>query len=236
MIRVALTQDAALNAILARHPMVEMSGESALPGLQFSSGTWNREIRINDPSLECSGLVELIDNNPMVCADAVSVPGLMETLALIALGPLAKAQLIVERPILLCNADLSEEVLTEFLRTFGWDEGAMGSVEELDFGDVLVLNALVKIQTPRQVEVLDELFDECYGRSFFVRSDQDSEWDIRLVAGHPHAVYRLVISEGEEFSLLRVQVMADRNGKAGAAQVVHAMNVMCGLEESIPFA
>jgi N-acetyl-gamma-glutamylphosphate reductase len=27
--------------------------------------------------------------------------------------------------------------------------------------------------------------------------------------------------------------MADRNGKCGAAQVVHAMNVMCGFEESL---
>jgi N-acetyl-gamma-glutamylphosphate reductase len=27
--------------------------------------------------------------------------------------------------------------------------------------------------------------------------------------------------------------MADRDGKAGAAQVVHALNVMCGFEESL---
>jgi N-acetyl-gamma-glutamylphosphate reductase len=37
-------------------------------------------------------------------------------------------------------------------------------------------------------------------------------------------------------SLLTVQVMIDRNGKGGAAQVVHAFNVMNGFEESLGIA
>lgn len=184
---------------------------------------------VDDVALECHGLIELADNNPMVCAEAVSVPGPGETLALIALGPLAKAQLVLESPIILTNARIHDDLLEAHLFDLGWDEGFFVNYEEIDFGDALVLNVLAKLKDP--AADLDDLFEECYGRSFFVRRDQESEWDTKLVAGTPFALYRLVRTE----DLVRVQVMADRNGKAGAAQLIHAMNVMCGFEESLPF-
>ena len=53
------------------------------------------------------------------------------------------------------------------------------------------------------------------------------------VRGKPFAVYRLRFAPDESKSLLTVQVMADSRGKCGAGQVVHALNVMCGFEESL---
>jgi N-acetyl-gamma-glutamylphosphate reductase len=43
----------------------------------------------------------------------------------------------------------------------------------------------------------------------------------------------LELTEGESESLLAIHIMADINGKAGAGQFVHTMNVMCGFEESL---
>ncbi|MFX9858936.1 hypothetical protein ABTP71_18620, partial [Acinetobacter baumannii] len=82
---------------------------------------------------------------------------------------------------------------------------------------------------------LASLFDECYQRAFFVGAAET--WDTREVAGKPHAVYHLRLTPGQEqTSLLTVQVMADREGKCGAAQIVHKLNVMCGLEETLGIA
>lgn len=230
VIQASPSKDAHLNELLARHHFVEVSGEPVLDRLEFLQNGRKRRVVTNDVGLECHGLVELADNNPMVCADAVSVPGPGETLALIALGPLAKAQLILESPVILTNARIHDDILEAHLYDLGWDNGFFVNYEQVEFGDVFVLNALVKLNNP--AADLDDLFEECYGRSFFVRRDQDSEWDTKLVAASPFALYRLVRTD----DLVRVQVMADRNGKAGAAQLIHAMNVMCGFEESLPFS
>lgn len=80
---------------------------------------------------------------------------------------------------------------------------------------------------------LDGLYEEAYGRSFFVRQAEEGDWDTRLVRGYDHAVYRLRLSPGEERAVLTVQAMGDFGGKLGAGQVVHVMNVMAGLEEGL---
>jgi N-acetyl-gamma-glutamylphosphate reductase len=54
-----------------------------------------------------------------------------------------------------------------------------------------------------------------------------------LVAGKPFSAYRLRVVPDEPNSLLTVRLLSDPLGKCGAAQVVHAMNVMCGFEESL---
>jgi N-acetyl-gamma-glutamylphosphate reductase len=46
-------------------------------------------------------------------------------------------------------------------------------------------------------------------------------------------VYRLRVTPNDNASLLTIQVLADRDGKCGAAQVVHMMNVMAGFEETL---
>lgn len=230
VITAAPSKNSDLQALLACHPFVNVAGESTADSLDFIHDGRARRIVVNDVSLECHGLIELADNNPMVCAERVSIPGPGETLAMIALGPLAKAQLILESPIILTNTRIHEDLLEAYLYDLGWDAGFFVSYEDVAFGNALVLNALLKLKDASAN--LDEMFEECFGRSFFVRRDDDSPWDTALVAGSPYAVYRFVQTE----NLLRVQVMADKAGKAGAAQFIHAMNVMCGFEESVPFS
>mgnify|MGYP000986779237 CR=1 FL=1 len=54
-----------------------------------------------------------------------------------------------------------------------------------------------------------------------------------IVANKPFAVYRLGLTPGDDTSLLTVRVLADKHGKCGEAQLVHALNVMCGFEEML---
>jgi len=58
-------------------------------------------------------------------------------------------------------------------------------------------------------------------------------WDPSLVARKAAAAYRLSFAADDPTSLLTVRIMADKDGKCGSAQVVHAMNVMCGFEETL---
>ena len=103
----------------------------------------------------------------------------------------------------------------------------------MDFGTVVAATVISAIQTPDRLEDLDDLYEEAFGRSFFVRRDEASEWDVKLVKSKPHSLYRMRISPDKPQSLLTVQVMADKDGKCGAAQVVHCMNVMAGFEETL---
>jgi hypothetical protein len=177
-----------------------------------------------------------MDNNPLVCADAASVPDPASTLALIALGPLIRAGLLHERPTLMINVEADETQVDAFLAREGWREGATVSSESLDFGSVVAATVMAEVRTPKRLEDLDDLYEECYGRSFFVRRDEMADWDVSLVQGKPHALYRMRIAVEDPVSLLTIQVMADRDGKCGAAQIVHCMNVMAGFEETFGIA
>jgi N-acetyl-gamma-glutamylphosphate reductase len=181
-------------------------------------------------------LIELMDNNPIVCADIVSVPTPGTTLALIALGPLAASGMMVDSPTLSANVPVNEPELSTLLSDAGWDGGFLAQEEDRDLGGAVALTAIAAIRTPSDFEEIDEIFAERYERSFFVRADESSDWHVNLVLGSPFAKYRLRISPDQPTSLLTIQTMADRNGKCGAAQVVHAMNVMCGFEESLGLA
>lgn len=202
----------------------------------WSQGPWNRSISADRRDAPLRGIVELIDNNPMVCADEFSVPSPAATLGLISLGPLAAAGLIVERPTMLVNVETEEDELSAFLEPMGWSEGVTVAGEPTDLGGAVAATVICAVKTPDRMEDLDDLFDERYGRSFYVRHDEASEWHASLVIGKPHALYRLRISPDEPYSLLTVQTMASRQGKCGAAQIVHALNVMCGFEESLGIA
>lgn len=64
------TGSAPLRGRLESHPAIKETGASSqLQGLTFWQGSWKREVRVGDPSPECAGLMELMDNNPLVCAD-----------------------------------------------------------------------------------------------------------------------------------------------------------------------
>jgi len=227
------TGDPAAAALLKRHPHVTSVLAGAGSGIAFTDGTWDREARCGDPGAALYGLVELMDNNPLVCADVASTPGCAGTLALIALGPVALASLLSERPVLVLNVPTESVDIDMALRSAQWADGAEVHYEPMDLGSVMVASAIAVIPTPENAAELQDLYEERFGRSFFVRAASESEWDPERVRGTPFAFYRLSLAFDQDQSLLTVRVMADREGKCGAAQVVHLMNVMCGFEETL---
>jgi hypothetical protein len=177
-----------------------------------------------------------MDNNPMVCADSFSVPDPGATLALVAFGPLVRAGLIVEQPSLVASFELDPDLIDNYLADAGWQHGVSSHFEDQPIGSVVALNAFALIETPQNMDDVDALYEEAFGRSFYVRRMEEGDWDIDLVEGKPHAAYRLRVTQGDPHSLLTIQAMADREGKIGAGQIVHAMNVMAGFEESLGVA
>lgn len=231
MIDSAASANPHVRELLRKHPEVAVVAESENPGLDFTLNGWNRAVSYEDRAGAILGIAEMVDNNPLVCADAMVLPKAGETLALLALGPLVSAGLLVEPPTVLSNVQMNE--LESFLKILGWQEGALVSHQEIEMDGVVGVTVIAAIRTPEDLDDLDALYEERYGRSLLVRMVDEGEWDTRLVKGQPYAAYRLRINPDEPNSLLTIRVIADENGKAGAAQVVHAMNVMAGLPESL---
>ncbi|MBX3097570.1 MAG: hypothetical protein KF812_11960 [Fimbriimonadaceae bacterium] len=231
MIALSPSTDDVVNEWLSRHPLVHPTGTPI--GLLWwtQNETWERDIVVGNPETEVYGLTELMDNNPMVCADRVSLLGPGGTLAAIALGPLAKAGLILETPVLQFTGPVSESDVVDGLRPFGVTD--VDVAQEPSEDRVLAVNAIAEITTLDQPSLLDDLYEEAYGRQFFVNRNDDSTWDTALVDRTPSAVYRLRWSPGDDRSLVTIQAMGDRFGKLGAAQIVHAFNVMVGYEETL---
>ncbi len=230
-IAVAYSSSPAVLALLSRHPRVQRVDAGRSSGVEFIHGGRRRDVQVGNVQAEVYGLLESVDNNPIVCADRISVPGPAATLALLAVGPISQSGLLIDPPVVALNFEDDGIEAKEALLA-GAGEITLHS-EPIDLGSVLAATAMASIRTPDEIDDLDGLYEERYGRSFFVRRDEGGDWVAALVAGKPFAVYRLRISTGAPHSLLSVRVMADRDGKCGAAQVVHAMNVMCGFEESL---
>lgn len=213
--------------ILRHHPRIQFK-DSGQTGIEFGSRS------VSTGSGEVGGLIELIDNNPLVCADHCWVPSPAGTLALLALGPISEAGLLVEAPAVLTSfPDADQEVIEQELKSANWQGGIMLQTENHDLGSVRGVYVVAKIRNPENFDDLDEIYRERYSRSFFVRERGELEWNKELVEGTHYAYYYLELSPGENESLLSIHVMADINGKLGAAQYVHMMNVMCGFEESL---
>lgn len=219
--------------MLERHPGVELVPGSA-PELGLSFG--GREVRVGDASAPIAGLMELIDNNPVVCARCVSVPDPASTLALIGLGPLIRAGLLTDTPTLLTNFPLDEAKVDAFLALAGWSEGCVSASEDVDLGGILAASTMGEIETPTDWDEIDALYDECFGRAFFVRRVEEGDWSVEIVADQMFVAYRLRVSVGESTSLVTAQLMGTPAGKLGPAQIVHAFNIMCGFEESLGIA
>lgn len=219
--------------LLRAHPNVA----EVLPGepdaLRFDWERRPREVRVGPIGDGSSGLMELIDNNPVVCADRVGVPSAAGTLALIALGPIVQAGLLFEPPAMMTNAPGSADELARELESIEWREGIVLDRQDIDLGGVLAATVVAAIRMPEDLDDIDALYGERFGGSFFVRRDEDGPWDAANVKGRPEARYRLRVAPDSPVGLLTVQVMADRDGKCGACQLVHAMNIMCGFEESL---
>ncbi|MCC7230000.1 MAG: hypothetical protein IT203_06370 [Fimbriimonadaceae bacterium] len=236
MIDLIRTDDPALAELLGKHPRIGKVEPGELAGIEFWQGDWRRRIRVGDPDLEVSGLIELMDNNPLVCADEASVPDPISTLALIALGPIALAGMVTEAPTVIANIEFNPDLSGKFLSHTGWPSGMIGHVERRDLGPVLAMTAMAAIATPERWDEIDDIYAEHYSRSFFVREAAGTPWEPESVTGQPWAIYRLRYTPDETTSLLTIQVLADADGKAGRTQLIHAMNVMAGFEESLGIA
>lgn len=225
-----------LSRLLSRHPHIEWMGE-ATSGIRYQQGAWERRIEADRPDLPVKGLIELMDNNPIVCADEMSVPGPASTLALIALGPLLRAGAPLEPPSIAFSFEDSGEDVAAWLATESWTGEAHCVYEPVDAGTVLACTGMAVVRTPDSPEEFRSLYEESFGRSFFVweRPGPTLPWD--EVEGSPYAFYSVEVSASDEPTcLVAVRVIADRNGKCGAAQLVHALNLMAGFEESMGIA
>jgi len=225
----------ALEAMMSRHAHVRLEtfGAAEKNKVEFGSKNWNRQVVEGDPYVHGPyGLAELMDNNPLVCADIASCPGPSATLAAIAVAPLAKAAMLLERPAIVFSFDDNYEEVNRVLETEGWSAGAAVTGNPMELESCLIATSLSKIRIPQSASEVDDLYDECFARSFFVRRHEGDDWGPQLVRGTPNAKYQLILSPGEAHTaVLRVDVIADPNGKCGAAQVVHMFNIMCGFEE-----
>jgi len=231
---VASSGDPAVARLLLSHPFVDLAENGPETGIAFTQDGWSRRVFVGRMEEEQRGILEIMDNNPLVCADSMSVPSAGATLALVALGPLASGGLIAESPTIVTTEPLEEAEVDALMEPLGWSGGSYVHVEsQAIVGRVAAATVMVAIHTPPDLDDIDALFEERYGRTFYVRRDEDSEWDVDLAQGKPYALYRLRIAPDDPTSLLTVRVVADREGKSGAAQAVHAMNVMAGFEESL---
>lgn len=179
------------------------------------------------------GLVELMDNNPLVCADHAWVPDEATTLFLAAFGPVALSGLVLEAPSVLTNAPIVAEAIENGLHSIAWAEGVTLAAVPDDMGDVYALTCLAKVAQPDDWEELDDIYEERYQKALYIRRDETSDWTPDLVRGKNEIVYRLRLTLGEGEGLLSIMVMADKNGRCGPKGALHMMNVMCGFEESL---
>ncbi len=108
--------------------------EGEAPGLRFEQGPWVRHVRVSDPYEELKGLVELMDNNPVVCADDFRSLGGFDHRPGRS-RPIAAAGLIIEPPTFLVNIDADEEELSAFLGTVGWNDGVTLHAQPTDHGE-----------------------------------------------------------------------------------------------------
>src|SRR5205085_3762725 len=123
--------------------------------ISWTQGPWRRSLFVGRPDVELKGIVELTDNNPLVCADAFSLPGAAASLALLAVGPLSEAGLLTERPTMLVNIEGTEEEIEPFLASAGWREGLTLASEPADLGGAVATTVICAIRTPDRLEDID---------------------------------------------------------------------------------
>lgn len=221
------SSNADLAHLLAHHPYLSVDEELG-NGVELRSGDWVRQVRQGD--LECGlfGLVELMDNNPLVCADQLSVPSAAATLALVTAGPALRAGIAVDEVMFASSLPEAPD-LDRALSAYGSPMWSWSQVAPAD-DTVEMASALIPVGDAQDLAVL---YEEAFARSFYVRLMQAGDsWHPDDVRHRPYAHLQLRVTKGDGGALLNSVAMADRNGKLGAAQLVHAMNVMCGFEES----
>src|SRR5262249_1059077 len=156
-------------------------------------GDWNRAVRQDDGNAlaenELFGLVEMTDNNPLVCADRFVLPSPVAILASIAVGPLIDAGLLFEPPTLLSSLEENPGGVFRAFVQLGWLTGATIECQQMDLQGAIALTAISAIRTPDRLEDLDDLYEERFGRSFFIHRHEEGDWDVALAKGSENAYY-----------------------------------------------
>ena len=226
-----------LEELLRGHPFVRLSEFKAaeILDMRFERDGWKRRVSQGYTGENALyGLPELMDNNPLVCADAAACTGPAATLAAIALNPLAKAGLLQESPAIVFSFEGDLDEVDRILASEGWNSGAFCTSTDDELNGCCPAAAFASIKLPADESEIDALYEECFGRSFFVRRHQGDDWSPELVRDKPFAVYNLLLTPGEDgLAVLRIDALADSNGKCGAAQLVHMLNIMAGFEEDL---
>jgi N-acetyl-gamma-glutamylphosphate reductase len=224
---------AALRELLERHPGVELGPwkPSDRLAIRFLEADMEREVLQGRVTADGTyGLIELMDNNPLVCAERASIPGALATLGLICLGPLARAEMLAGRPSVAPSFEDDGAELAAALQLEGFSQGVDVSPRAAEGSGLLSARCVAPLRSRSPAEV-EELFSELYGRSFFLRPAKVLADD--QIAGSPFATYAFDSRRLEAEGVLEVRAVADADGKCGAAQMIHMLNVMAGFEEDL---
>ena len=110
----------AIRELLNQHPQVGLVSEGN-EWLEFEVGSWNRKISIYE-NCGSKGVLELIDNNPLLCADEFVLTGKTQLLSTLARAPLDRVALgfTLETSVNLpgnyaCRLNLKNEIETDEL-------------------------------------------------------------------------------------------------------------------------
>lgn len=225
LVEAAKPDSAELSALLARHPGVRLVDNGGpVQGVRFWQGDWERTLLVGDTTVEARGLLELVDNNPFVCADVASAPSAGVALAMIALGPLLRTGVVVGAPSLLSNVAVDAAELDDHARLLGWSGGI--ALEVADAQPWLEARANAGLAPGTEQADVDELYSEAFGRSFFVERVGPGNL---LPVAPPVARFSMErVGDG-----IRVTVACHPEGKCGPAGWVQAFDVMCGFEETL---
>jgi hypothetical protein len=221
-----------LGDLVKAHPRVERSQPHSPYALEFTQSGRNRRITIGcKPQLQL-GIVEIVDNNPLICADEVWLPRPSSTLVLLAAMPWVRAGLLRSIRSVEIESPTEKPEVLQCLNAIGVD----GEIEVIPrthcLQEVLEVSVLMTMKLGLRSDEVEEVFNSIYGNSFFVRSfsdrDRTNQVHNTAIAGY---TWNLVETQGVQE--IAVIIAADRNGKCGASQIVHTMNVMAGYEESL---
>lgn len=208
-----------LDALVRRHPRLINAQSGSLCALEFGLNSYRRSIQYGFREGCPVGVIELFDNNPIVCAERVCLPSPAATLALLAVDPLCKAGAIRQKVRLSCSSDCSVNEVEAFLQALG-DRINVETSSDLhcDDSSVAIALSLPMDLAPNEVE---DLYGEAYSRTMLV---------MQSPRVHPVAAEYSVCSDG---GALQIKFESKLEGKAGAAQVIQALNVMAGFEDSL---
>ena len=161
----ASSGDPSVARLLDAHPYVELRAGGPEKGVAFVQEGWDRRVWVGHMEEPQRGILEIMDNNPLVCADAMSVPSAGATLALVALGPLASGGLIADSPTIVTNVPLAEAEVAALMEPLGWFDGSYVHVEAQALDGVIAATVMVAIRTPDDLDDIDALFEERYDRN-----------------------------------------------------------------------